>query len=47
VAVHRLRTRFRRLLKNEIAGTLADAGLVEAEMRALFSALGGSRVINR
>ncbi len=47
VAVHRLRTRFRRLLKNEIAGTLADAGLVQAEMRALFSALGGSRVINR
>jgi DNA-directed RNA polymerase specialized sigma24 family protein len=47
VAVHRLRSRFRRLLKGEIAGTLADPNLVEAEMRALFAALGGSRVINR
>ena len=47
VAVHRLRTRFRRLMKDEIAGTLADPGLVEAEMLALFAALGGSRVINR
>jgi RNA polymerase sigma-70 factor (ECF subfamily) len=41
VAVHRLKRRFRELLKAEVAGTLDDAGLVEAEMRALFAALGG------
>ena len=40
VAVHRLKRRFRQLLKAEVAGTLADPGLVEAEMRALFAALG-------
>jgi DNA-directed RNA polymerase specialized sigma24 family protein len=40
VAVHRLKRRFRQLLKAEVAGTLDDAGLVEAEMRALFAALG-------
>ena len=40
VAVHRLKRRFRELLKMEVAGTLDDAGLVEAEMRALFAALG-------
>ena len=41
VAVHRLKQRFRQLLKAEVAGTLEDPGLVEAEMRALFAALGG------
>ena len=41
VAVHRLKQRFRQLLKAEVAGTLDDPGLVEAEMRALFAALGG------
>ena len=41
VAVHRLKRRFRELLKIEVTGTLDDAGLVEAEMRALFAALGG------
>jgi DNA-directed RNA polymerase specialized sigma24 family protein len=41
VAVHRLKRRFRALLKAEIAGTLDEPGLVEAEMRALFAALGG------
>jgi RNA polymerase sigma-70 factor (ECF subfamily) len=41
VAVHRLKKRFRELLKAEVAGTLDDAGQVEAEMRALFAALGG------
>ena len=41
VAVHRLRQRFRQLLKAEVAGTLNDPSLVEAEMRALFAALGG------
>jgi RNA polymerase sigma-70 factor (ECF subfamily) len=40
VAVHRLKQRFRQLLKAEVAGTLDDPGLVEAEMRALFAALG-------
>lgn len=40
VAVHRLKGRFRQLLKAEVAGTLDDPGLVEAEMRALFAALG-------
>jgi DNA-directed RNA polymerase specialized sigma24 family protein len=41
VAVYRLKHRFRQLLKAEVAGTLDDPGLVEAEMRALFAALGG------
>jgi DNA-directed RNA polymerase specialized sigma24 family protein len=41
VAVHRLKRRFRQSLKDEIAGTLEDAGQVEAEMQALFAALGG------
>jgi RNA polymerase sigma-70 factor (ECF subfamily) len=40
VAVHRLKQRFRQLLKAEVAGTLDDPGLVEAEMRVLFAALG-------
>ena len=40
VAVHRLKRRFRQLLKAEVAGTLDDPVLVEAEMRALFAALG-------
>jgi RNA polymerase sigma-70 factor (ECF subfamily) len=40
-AVHRLKRRFRQLLKAEVAGTLADPGLVEAEMRELFAALAG------
>ncbi|MDR3458166.1 MAG: sigma-70 family RNA polymerase sigma factor [Verrucomicrobiae bacterium] len=39
VAVHRLKRRFRQLLKAEVAGTLDDPGLVESEMRALFAAL--------
>jgi DNA-directed RNA polymerase specialized sigma24 family protein len=40
VAVHRLKRRFRQLLKAEVAGTLDDPGLVEAEMHSLFAALG-------
>ena len=40
VAVHRLKRRFRQLLKAEVVGTLDDPGLVEVEMRALFAALG-------
>jgi RNA polymerase sigma-70 factor (ECF subfamily) len=39
VAVHRLKRRFRELLKAEVAGTLDDPASVEAEMRALFAAL--------
>jgi DNA-directed RNA polymerase specialized sigma24 family protein len=41
VAVHRLKQRFRQLVKAEVAGTLDDPALVEAEMRALFAALAG------
>jgi RNA polymerase sigma-70 factor (ECF subfamily) len=40
VTVHRLKRRFRQLLKAEVAGTLDDPGLVEVEMRSLFAALG-------
>ena len=40
VAVHRLKRRFRQLLKAEVAGTLDDPALVEVEMRVLFAALG-------
>ena len=42
VAVHRLKRRFRHLLKAEVAGTLDDRALIQAEMQALFSAFGGS-----
>jgi RNA polymerase sigma factor (sigma-70 family) len=37
-AVHRLRKRYRELLRNEIAQTLADPAQVDEEMRALFGA---------
>ena len=40
VAVHRLRRRYRELLRDEIAQTLADPREVEDEIRALFAALG-------
>ncbi len=39
VAVHRLRRRYRDLLREEIAQTLDDPGQVEDEIRALFAAL--------
>jgi RNA polymerase sigma-70 factor (ECF subfamily) len=39
VAVHRLRRRYRELLREEIAQTLADPALADEEMQALFSAL--------
>jgi len=39
VAVHRLRQRYRELLRAEIAETVASPGEVEEEIRALFSAL--------
>jgi len=35
---HRLRKRYRQLLRDEIAQTLADADEVDEEMRALFGA---------
>ena len=40
VAVHRLRKRYRLLLRDEISQTLADAADVDEEMRALFGAFG-------
>ena len=41
VAVHRLRQRYRELLRAEIAETVATAGEVEDEIRNLFAALAG------
>ncbi len=41
VAVHRLRRRYRELLREEIGKTLSDPALVAEEMRALFSAFAG------
>lgn len=38
VAVHRLRKRYRALLRNEIANTLSDEAMLAEEMRALFGA---------
>jgi RNA polymerase sigma-70 factor (ECF subfamily) len=38
VAIHRLRKRYRQLLRDEIANTLSDAAMVDEEMRALFGA---------
>lgn len=38
VAIHRLRKRYRVLLRDEIAQTLADESQVDAEMQALFGA---------
>ena len=40
VAVHRLRKRYRQLLRDEIANTLSDPAMVDEEMRALFGAFG-------
>ncbi len=41
VAVHRLRKRYRQLIRDEIANTLERSQDVEAEMRHLFQALAG------
>ena len=38
---HRLRSRFRQMVKAEVAGTLGQDGSVEDEMRSLFAALAG------
>jgi len=40
VAAHRLRKRYRELLRDEIANTLSDVAQVDEEMRALFGAFG-------
>jgi RNA polymerase sigma-70 factor (ECF subfamily) len=40
VAVHRLRKRYRQLLRDEICQTLTDPAQVDEEMRALFGAFG-------
>lgn len=39
VSVHRLRQRYRELVRAEIADTVADSAQVDAEMRDLFAAL--------
>ena len=41
VAVHRLRVRFGRLLREEIEATVGDAAQVDDEIRTLFAALEG------
>ncbi len=41
VAVHRMRRRYRELLREEIGQTLSDPSQMEEEMRALFSAFTG------
>ncbi len=40
VAIHRLKKRYRELVREEIASTLEDAAGVDSEMQALFAALG-------
>ena len=41
VAVHRLRKRYRQLLREEIAQTLSDPAQVDEELRTLFGAFSG------
>lgn len=40
VAAHRLRRRYRELLREEISGTVAGPEAIETELRELFAALG-------
>ena len=40
VAVHRLRDRFRRAVRDEVAQTVATPDEIEEEMRHLFAVLG-------
>jgi RNA polymerase sigma-70 factor (ECF subfamily) len=40
VAVHRLRKRYRELLRNEVADTLADPAMVDEELAVLLGAFG-------
>ena len=39
VAAHRLRRRYRKLLRDEIAHTVSDPGLVDEEIRQLLASL--------
>jgi RNA polymerase sigma-70 factor (ECF subfamily) len=41
VSVHRLRKRYRELVRDEIAGTLSEPADVDGEMRHLFRVLAG------
>jgi len=41
VAVHRLRARYREVLRAEIANTVSSVSDVEGEIRQLFAALAG------
>ena len=41
VAVHRLRQRYRKLIRSEVAGTVAAPEEVDEEMRHLFRVLAG------
>lgn len=41
VAVHRLRVRYRQLLRDEIAQTVANEDQIDEEIRDLFTALAG------
>ena len=45
VAIHRLRRRFRHLLRSEVAATLEHPGSVDQELQALFAALESGRPI--
>ena len=47
VSVHRLRKRFGRLLREEVAATVADPVDVDAELRHLLGILGGIEVTKR
>jgi RNA polymerase sigma-70 factor (ECF subfamily) len=42
VAIHRLRRRFRELVKTEIGRTLKDPAQVSEELACLIAALGGA-----
>ena len=43
VAVHRLRRRYRQLLKEEIARTIIEPDVLEDELRELLAALGSEK----
>ena len=39
VAIHRMRRRYRALLREEVAHTVADPALIDEELHSLFEAL--------
>jgi RNA polymerase sigma-70 factor (ECF subfamily) len=43
VTVHRLRRRYRELLRTEIAQTVSSPAEIDDELRTLFNALGGKK----